>query len=599
MEKAELVPPKPVVAQIDTSSNVANVGRIRPSRVNPYSVANITASLIQLGRKVAFNDSGLYYYYEFDPNLVTGEILQQLEKDTLCQIMDFPFADVNVYDDTFSANFQNNVDNMKNGKLYIVFNYNSHLNLFFQNFGASFGAVKKDELYLPNADDETLILQALITAGIANYPDTATMKRFRPCLLKQPRGKVTYLDQARNINVPVPQIQVFAFFFGIPIITYTNDRGDYYTPWRFSMGTIIGTHARNWRANIKPLDVTGGVLAAIVQIRLNFIIGSRHLYGWYSACDMRNNINISFSGHNQRRYWAQLLHATKLHHDYAVQDGILPAPPLLTIYAKWSAGGDGTASAPMLGHVNGSGYAAAILSIILDVNITINAPNLLNLLTGLLPDMTFSENSTQNPRYSETLMQTAFHEFGHASYYRKVGDIYWIKVIGGIVDALLGSCSTYGCASSSVAGNIALSEAWAEYIGKQHHRRIHPNQQTYIGDSNALIPPPIDDGYNGTINAALLQWRSYPDALEYDRVFVGNYWIPTGLFYDLTDNFNSNEPNDVIQGFTTAQMYNLFSPNVESFCDYGARFLTTYTNIAVSDYQNVDNVINLNFVYCP
>jgi hypothetical protein len=116
------------------------------------------------------------------------------------------------------------------------------------------------------------------------------------------------------------------------------------------------------------------------------------------------------------------------------------------------------------------------------------------------------------------------------------------------------------------AGDTQLNEAWAEFLGKEHHRRVHPAGQCEISSNN---------------------WVNYPAALEDDRSFH-HAWIPTGVFFDLTDATNlTTELDDRIQGFTIAQKYNVFSPNIHNFCEYRDRFIQLNPSVSVAQFNGV------------
>ncbi|MEO9020950.1 MAG: hypothetical protein ABI237_13155 [Ginsengibacter sp.] len=60
-------------------------------------------------------------------------------------------------------------------------------------------------------------------------------------------------------------------------------------------------------------------------------------------------------------------------------------------------------------------------------------------------------------------------------------------------------------------------------------------------------------------------------------------WIPTGLFYDLLDPANEtltagNPVNDLVSGYTNAQMFSTFQSNIYTLQDYKARLLQTVSN---------------------
>ena len=553
------------VAQ-DSKSTAMPVAMLSSSKApNPFSVVSIQKALADLGRTDPLESDRIYHYYTFNPSNVTGDMLAIIEADENHHILNFPFADGDVYTDAFMSSFDPSNMAYNDGNQYIVFKMGSNLDNLFQSDG-QLSATKLDELYLPKEEDEQLQLQAMANA------QNVTVEAFKirwPCLFKRARGRVTYLDSELNTNQGVPNIQVWALAFGIPITTQTDGNGNYQIPWLFSIGTVMGTHAKNQQVNVKPFNVTGNVLDILIQLRGNFILGSLHVEGTVSACQMKNDVNINFNQNNSKRYWAQLLDIVRLHHVFTAQDGINSAPSHLTWYAGWDNERGGFFSAPMLSHIslNGSVLRGNLLSRVFNTNIVSTAPNFFNLLTGLLPSITTDESpaSMEDGHYSERLTQSALHELAHASLFTRVGQIYWIEVITNIVLASNTSCGGYGCGTEPFAGNASVNEAWAEYLGKDHHRRVHPNGEADIGSEN---------------------WTAYPLALETDQTFV-SLWIPTGMFFDLADGFSSSEPTDNIQGFSNSQMFNAFSPNVRSLCNYKDRFIQLNPNVTTAQFNGV------------
>lgn len=534
-----------------TAKNDANSVSSLTFTTNPLSVENVENALKQLGRNDVLDKDKIYHYYKLDPASVTGDMLAVIEKDSTHHILDYPFADAKIYNDEFGENFEQNIETLKDGNLYIVFKTGTDLENMISS-SSELKAEKLDELYLPQDDDEQL-LEYLINQN-------SSEERLLPCLLKRPRGRVRYQDQETGFMRPVPNIQVWALVFGIPVATWTDAQGNYAIPYRFSAGTFIGTHAKNGRINVKPFNTTGGFFSVVPQLVSNFIIGSVHNAGWYNACRMRDDINIDFNVHGQPRYWAQILDMVRWHDIYTKDfNRILSAPYGLTWYAHW-ADARGNASAPMLGQLNPLEVPnlTDVIGFQLGINLNPIQTNLTSILKGLPPDITTRQSNIQDNNYSERFAQTSFHELAHASFFRKVGGaVYWVPVITGIV---FGGCGTYGCEGAITAGHIQLNEAWAEYLGKEHHRLFHPNGQTVIIQ-------------RGRVN----RWESYPLALEAHDTFSPETWIPTGVFYDYVDGFNPVEGvSDNVSGFTIEQMYNAFSPFTVSICTYQNRLLQMY-----------------------
>lgn len=149
--------------------------------------------------------------------------------------------------------------------------------------------------------------------------------------------------------------------------------------------------------------------------------------------------------------------------------------------------------------------------------------------------------------YSEDLMQNLFHELGHASLYTRLGNDKWGKIIARIIAE-----NGYGNQNGQHWGLIQLNESWAEFMGKEHHRRLHPAGTTIVWSANNTRQP-------------------YPDALENDRWFFAN-WINTGIYFDLMDNGN-NENFDGMGGFTINNMFTTFGATTWDLCTWRTRFI--------------------------
>jgi hypothetical protein len=507
----------------------------------------------------------LYTYLRFDPNGVNGELLQQLEADSTIQIMDFPFANGELYTDEFALD-EAKAEQLRDGQFYAVLRQDSPLlNVLLE--APNLGTVILDQLYLPQEDDTELQLAAFSEAG---YTDGA-VERIRICLLKRPSGFVRYWDNELGRLEPVRGMQVWGLVFGIPLHTYTDANGHYNFPWRFSAGTIMGTHAKNSRVNIKPLNTHGTLLQVIPQLLGNFILGSIHIRGWVSSCDMRSEVNFDFFGHRQNRYWSQLLNAVFFHDMYSQQQGIQSAPTNnLIIYAQWAntAGhGDfGNASAPMLYHLTGGTFTDTFLGSLFEFSPT---AQILSLLHGLLPDITFRVTGDYEPTFYETqLAHTAFHELGHASHFRRVNANFWLDLMAAEVFHGGPPCGGYGCGNLTDDGNVQVAESWAQYIGTRNALTRYPNGVTrsaFFG--NNLV--------------------RFDTLLEQEAWFVNN-WIPSGIYNDLEDVFSTTfEPWDNTGGASVQQLYNVLNSNVDTMCEYQTEFLRLYPGFNPFDVQNI------------
>lgn len=592
---------------------------------NPFSLSNVRTALKALyarGERNGISSFGnnddqinqelspadQFLYMAFDPQTITETQISQLEANPDVQIMNFPFANGEIYDENAQLTPEDlrEIGNLTPDSLYIS---GPRLDSVFQHDGSNRwtnnpGTTVIDTLYKIDDSDIQLQIEALVQAGWLTREQANQLLQqgansvkagqagqprdlFGICLLKRPHGHVRYNDQeliAGNPNhmEPVRRIQVWALVFGIPVHTYTDNNGYYEIPWRFNAGTIIGTHARNDRVNVKPFNTRGSLLVG-QQIIADFIAGSIQVLGYKSSCDMKNDIDINFTGHTQARYWSQILNAVSLHDDFTQADNILKAPDQLTIYAQWADqyNGDKTrdgiaqASTPMLRHiaVQPGGLVVQTIQSFFGDESPSNYPNLMGLVTGLLPDITVRISGDQQPlNYSSRLAQTLFHELSHASYFRKVGSFHWLTVE--LAESFTqGPCGGYGCGGHAGDGNVQVAESWAEFLGTVYAARRYPGGVKF---SHSITTP-------GYINLTA--------SLERETFFL-NDWIPVGIYNDLMDVENLALENwDHVEGLTINQLYDAFQSNVNSICDYRARLLQLNAGL---NPGNVNLVFNRN-----
>lgn len=560
-------------------------------KVNPFSYENIKKAKKKLAGQNAANSTNskteeerLYTYLEFDPNEVTEDAMRIIEADSTIHIMDFPFADGEMYTDEFALD-ETKASQLRDGKLYAVVPKNSATKTTLFSV-PEMQAIQLDELYLPDEEDTTLQFQAFREAGYTEE----MLARIRICLFKRPSGFVRYEDDRLGRMEPVRGMQVWGLVFGIPLHSYTDGNGYYRLPWRFNAGTIMGTHAKNPRVNIKPLNTNGTLVQVIPQLIANFIFGSVQIRGWVSSCDMRNDVNFEFRGHTQVRYWSQLLNAYFFHDQYAQNDNVDNAPFAMTVYAQWAnnrrfdEGGVpdfGNASTPML---NKNWSASLIINVIAHLLDFLPPVAFLRLVNAVPPDMTFRVPANTQPQfYCERLAQTAFHELGHAMHYRRAGNNYWYDYIAATLNATPIPGNPYGDGQGVDDGNVAVGESWAEFIGTNHAIRRYGNI--------AVKPRTSLFFWNGNF---LTEYQPNPFLQENERYFFGNQWIPSGFYNDLMDGANVDENWDNVQGVSIRQLWLPLGPDTDFMCDYLWTFMQQNPGINQNDVIQIAMEHNFN-----
>lgn len=519
------------------------------SNVNPFSLSNIQKVYAKMNKgigtaRAATNlnsiDSQLLYF-SFNPANLTPDQYGAFEKSTSAMVLDFPFANGAVVNDTTLTPAK--IQLLKDGKIYVVapvqdsvvIKMKASTNMSFQSL---------DTLVFVPDTDSIIYSMALQEAGISPM-------LLGICLRKRPHGQLRYYDSEKAALEPVRHAKVWAIKYGIPVSDETDDNGYYEISERFDIGAIMGVDYTNSRVKIKPLTTDGTLSGSIVTgMLLDFLIGPRNTYGWVGSCAMRDGKNIDLYGHTRERFWAQILNAYYFHDQYAAQDGITAAPPRMNCYAHWktNTSGFGNASTPLLSQFPvGEASVAIILSYNLDIG-SITA-SIYNLIRRALPDMTISVGSvSEPPSYSPGLAQILFHELGHASQYNQVGAIWYANMMNAEVTAQAVTGNPYGDGTYQSAGLVALTESWAEYIGTNHALRRYPN---------------------GKMNGSTISGLGFMSTLiETEGYFYGGSWIPYGMYHDLNDVPNVNESWDNVSGVTIKQMYQAFGPTILTMCAY-------------------------------
>jgi len=556
----EATPPQAEIVQSNLTSQL-------PAKSNPLSLRNIIQAKKKIQNSFENSQNSRYdfsqipveqqlLYLRINPNNITTEIIEQLESDTTVQILDFPFANAAIYGEGYAFD-ESKRELLKDGFLYVVL---PRQNTIFSRHGISTTIL--DTLYQPLYDEDPLVIQSLVDGGYISQQQADQKICFR-----RPEGFVRYTDQQLGANQPVIGIQVWAIAFGVKIHTYTDANGYFRIGWKFLFGTIIGTHAKNNRVNVKPLNTQGSWW---LTIPMQFIVGSVHVDGWVGSCSI-NSININFNTHLQNRYWAHLLNATAFHDQFSSNDIISAAPRGIVIYAHWDDN-YGISSAPMLRTMVSANSILinAVLGGIFGVNIlNPTYQSLYNVLRGYLPDITIKTGNWERQFFSAQLMQTAFHELGHGSHYVRAGIGYWVDFIWATLFPT-GGCGGYGCGTGTDDGNVAVAESWAEFIGTNHALRRYPNgekQSIFFG--NNLV--------------------RFDFALEQEMWFFNN-WIPTGVYNDLID-VNNTDPFENIWdrtgGLTIQQLYQAFGPDIDFPCDYESEILRLYPFLNINDVNDI------------
>ncbi len=181
------------------------------------------------------------------------------------------------------------------------------------------------------------------------------------------------------------------------------------------------------------------------------------------------------------------------------------------------------------------------------------------ILQNLLPDITLRYGKSGGTTQSTAdIVETIYHEMAHATHNTLVGNGYWTDYISYIV-----TNGGYGSKNTTGSGRIAVAEAWGAYIGGLY------GSMYYSGFSGGA-------GQGISDNLIL--------NLEYQKpsdTSISNYWIPRGMYYDLTD---TGEPGttgviDNANLYTPAMIFQSLNSGVLSVGQFNADLLGRNNNL--------------------
>lgn len=190
-----------IEAELISDVNGIN-GNKKEKIVNPFSIKNIRKAKKTLRQRknqtggidamATNNDDDVnpidlvwektYLYCAINPNSITPALFTALEDDETIQLMDFPFADPMIYQESYGFN-ETKAAILKDGNIYAVI---PTINPVINSLPPSdrINIIIEDTLVEPVETDTALQFQALREAGI----DEATIERI--CLFKRPHGVV-------------------------------------------------------------------------------------------------------------------------------------------------------------------------------------------------------------------------------------------------------------------------------------------------------------------------------------------------------------------------------------------------------------------------
>ncbi|GAB3413944.1 hypothetical protein [Niabella aquatica] len=293
------------------------------------------------------------------------------------------------------------------------------------------------------------------------------------------------------------------------------------------------------------------------------------LHIWGNIADRMNNADVHYDrqtgidDEGTKQYVAATVNNALYDFDeYAAQDGILPPPDnikiLVTCFAE-------AASAPMLHDLKSRNvWDAAAIGNYLNTRVGglggILAPSAPDIIIGYKYDGTSSADFA-----TDKIKETAYHEFAHASHYRKTTTEMWIENIRFIANYGVGSGNIYGNAGDPGVERTDLIEMWGYFMGREYaHRRYGPNAHSPITSffTNPGAPTFENSWYaageNGGTNRRLFDWVHIPSYFLNDILDNNMYNTQRSLVE------NPSVAIDSISNFKIASIYGFLDGSTTS-----------------------------------
>src|SRR5690606_8079216 len=102
------------------------------------------------------------------------------------------------------------------------------------------------------------------------------------------------------------------------------------------------------------------------------------------------------------------------------------------------------------------------------------------------PDIAYGYGFGSADRFTtDQIKETAYHEYSHASHYRKTSFQFWVDNINFVTHN-----GSYGDTGDPQYEKSSLAEMWGYFMGRQYaHRRYGPNAHSNLNPPFASGPP--------------------------------------------------------------------------------------------------------------
>ena len=331
--------------------------------------------------------------------------------------------------------------------------------------------------------------------------------------------KVSFFSKRKSKKTPQGYVKVYNTVTGqlepvVGIKVKTRRWFKWAKGWTNSQGFYRVN--RGYRNNVRYTAVFKNTRGFKIWPSTISISSARYRAGGHS----KSGYNFNFYTNSVGWRWATVNNATVKYLDYCTQFGIGKPHFNLRIVANGKSGGG---AAPMLRRTLNSITIAKVGQFLTAAKFGIPTSLLWVAVRLVVPDIIIKANASQG---TDGVFETTFHELGHASHYKKVGNGYWRKYIDKIIDNSLFHASTapYGTGRGNNHELVGLGEAWGYHIG--YFLTIQE-----FGNNNGEL----------MLNA----FENFDPRERPNNTIIGRYgntnnigwsgWIPGGVMYDLMD----------------------------------------------------------------
>ncbi|MEX6686345.1 hypothetical protein QTN47_02510 [Danxiaibacter flavus] len=393
-----------------------------------------------------------------------------------------------------------------------------------------------------------------------NEDETLTQEVITNSRKYKPAGIIRVQDNTIGMDLPLRGVTVKTRRWFNLVNTTTDANGRFQVNRSYRKKATVLVKMKSGAASVRGINGALKVWQYVFPIKKNI--------GLYSSTGMEN-ISYTFSynsnaGSTEAMTWAGASAMNSLWdmYQYCQADGIAVPPARLSIWL--SSAVTNNASTPMLGYIGAPSLVTQVVDRFFSNARFQVTTEIKKIVQSILPDVTYRYTTSNGlTQSSQEVNNVLFHELAHSVHYRQAGTDFWNKYITYVV-----LNNGYGEKTTSGSGRIAISEAWAYFIGNTYaarkYRALNWNSSADAFTKQLEFETPVD-------NVDFI--------LNSDNTSRG--WIPAGMFHDMMDN---GEPLatgviDNASNFTIRQLYNGMTISVSSVQDFRSAVLSNNGNV--------------------